>query len=79
MMRFAGACRRSDVKHAVCVFTGVQRPGDYEQQLRRDVSLTVSLPKLGGRVKHELDGVRDEGTSNTSCCLRLAVSKFDIS
>ena len=28
-------------------------------------------------MKHELEGVRDVGTSNTSCCLRRAVSRFD--
>ena len=34
--------------------------------LWRGVSLTVSLPRLGGRVKHELDGVRD-GLLDNSC------------
>ena len=28
-------------------------------------------------MKHVLEGVRDVGTSNTSCCLRRAVSRFD--
>ena len=65
MKRCAGARRRSDHKHAVCVFTGEQRPGDYEQLLfflSGEMSLTVSLPKLGERVKHELDGVRVRDT-----------------
>ena len=63
--RCAGARRRSDHKHAVCVFTGEQRTGDYEQLLfflSGEMSLTVSLPKLGERVKHELDGVRVRDT-----------------
>ena len=80
VLRFASAQRRSDNKHAGCVFTGEWRPGEYEQlvlSLWCDVSLIVSLLKLGGHVKHELDGVRDMGTSNTSRCLRHAVSKFD--
>ena len=34
--------------------------------LWQGVSLTVSLPELGGRVKHELDGVRDGLLDN--CC-----------
>ena len=64
--RCAGARRRSDHKHAVRVFTGEQRPEVYIQLLfflSDEVSLTVSLPKLGERVKHELDGVRDRDTS----------------
>ena len=40
-------------------------------------SLSVSRLKLGGRVKHEVDIVRDVGASNTSCCLRHAFSKFE--
>ena len=39
--------------------------------------LAVSQLELGGLVKHVLEGVRDVGTSNTSCCLRRAVSRFD--
>ena len=39
--------------------------------------LAVSQLDLGGLVKHVLEGVRDVGTSNTSCCLRRAVSRFD--
>ena len=64
--RCAGARRRSDHKQAVCVFTGEQRLGDYEPLLfllSGKMSLTLSLPKLGERVKHELDGVRDRDTS----------------
>ena len=36
---------------------------DAVPSLWRCVSLTVSLPKMGGRVQHELDGVRNVGTS----------------
>ena len=39
--------------------------------------LAVNRLKLGGRVKHEVDTVRDVGTSNTPCCLRHAISKFE--
>ena len=36
--------------------------------------LAVSPQDLGGLVTHVLEGVREVSTSNTSCCLRRAVS-----
>ena len=39
--------------------------------------LAVSQLELGGLVKHVLESVLDVGTSNTSCCLRRAVFRFD--
>ena len=45
-------------------FTSEWRPGDYEQLLFFSSS-GVSRCQL-------LEGVRDVGTSNTSCCLRRA-------
>ena len=58
-------------------FTGEWRPGDYEQLLFFSPlvgCLAVSPQDLGGLVTHVLVGVRDVSTSNTSCCLRRAVS-----
>ena len=81
MKRCAGARRRSDYKHAVCVFACEQRPGYYKQLLfllSGDVSLTVSLPKLGERVKHELDGVRDRDTSKGRVASASTTPRFGV-
>ena len=79
MLCFAGARRRSEHKHAVCVFTGEQRPGDYKQLLfllSDEMSLTV--PKLGERVKHELDGVRDRDTSKGRVASASSTPRFGV-
>ena len=79
--RCAGARRRSDHKHAVRVFRGEQRPEVYIQLLfflSDEVSLTVSLPKLGERVKHELDGVRDRDTSKSRVASASTTPRFGV-
>ena len=72
---------RSDHKQAVRVFTGEQRPEDYIQLLffpSDEMSLTVSLPKLGERVKHELDGVRDRDTSKSRVASASTTPRFGV-
>ena len=41
-----------------------------------EMSLTVSLPKLGERVKHKFDGVRDRDTSKGRVASASATRRF---
>ena len=43
-----------------------------------EMSLTVSLPKLGERVKHELDGVRDRDTSKGRVASASTTPRFGV-
>ena len=44
----------------------------------QEMSLTVSLPKLGERVKHELDGVRDRDTSKGRVASASTTPRFGV-